>query len=219
MTTGQCPAFLEKSMKKFLIALLIVLSNINLFAQDFPFPPELKWWISEIQSINTSVKIENFKFSEKRSILNQDGPISYKNCLYPVLKKWNYYGNEFAYYDIYASLEMNKSGKYSIYGEPESAFGIFDKNENLLFIDFFGSSKGIDSFCWVRDNRIIAVGRDIINSYEDGLSDIDFIIYDYYLKNGGEIIVKEYTYNIKSVNMAKIKLRWVEQRSDYFENN
>ena len=118
-----------------------------------------------------------------------------------------------------SSLEKNKSGKYSIYGEPDAAFGIFDKNEILLFVDFFGSSKGIDSFCWVRDNRIIAVGRDIINSYEDGLSDIDFIIYDYYIKNGGEIIVKEYTYNIKSVNMAKIKLRWVEQRTDYFENN
>ena len=208
-------------MKRKILILIILFSKVFMYtqAQELFFPPELKWWISEIQSIDKNVKIENFKFSEKRSILNQDGPISYKNRLYPVLKKWNYFGNEFAYYDIYASLEKNKSGKYSIYGEPDSAFGIFDKNENLLFIDFFGSSKGIDSFCWVRDNRIIAVGRDIINSYEDGLSDIDFIIYDYYLKNGGEIIVKEYTYNIKSVNMAKIKLRWVEQRSDYFENN
>ena len=206
-------------MKKLFIILLIGFLNINLFAQDFPFPPELKWCIFEIQSIDKNVKIENFKFSEKRSILNQDAPISYKNRLYPVLKKWNYFGNEFAYYDIYASLEKNKSGKYSIYGEPDAAFGIFDKNEILLFVDFFGSSKGIDSFCWVRDNRIIAVGREIINSYENGLSDIDFIIYDYYIKNGGEIIVKEYTYNIKSVNMAKLKLRWVEQRTDYFENN
>ena len=46
-----------------------------------------------------------------------------------------------------------------------------------------------------------------------------FIIYDYYIKNGGEIIVKEYIYSIKSVNMAKLKLKWVEQRTDYFENN
>lgn len=219
MTTGHCPAFLEKNMKKFLIALLIVFSNINLFAQNFSFPPELKWWIIEIQTIDKNVKIENFKFSEERLLFSQDAPISYKNCLYPVLKKWNYYGNEFAYNNINASLKKNKNGKYSIYGEPDSAFGIFDKNEILLFIDFFGSSKWIDSFCWVRDNRIIAVGRNIINSYENGLCDVDFIIYDYYKKDGGEIIVKEYTYNKKSVNMDKLKLRWFEQRSDYFENN
>ena len=73
-------------MKKLFIILLIGFLNINLFAQHFPFPPELKWWIFEIQSIDKNVKIENFKFSEKRSILNQDAPISYKNRLYPVLK-------------------------------------------------------------------------------------------------------------------------------------
>ena len=206
-------------MKKILIALFVVFLNINLFAQDFPFPPELKWWIDEIQSIDKNAKIENFKFSEERSISGQDSPTSYKNRLYPVLKKWNYFGNEFAYYNIYASLEKNKNGKYSIYGEPDSAFGIFDKNEKLLFIDFFGSSKWIDSFCWVRDNRIIAVGRDLYNSTEDGLYNVDFIIYDYYIKNSKEIIVKEYIYNAESINMNKLKLRWFEQRPDYFENN
>ena len=41
--------FLEKYMKKLFIILLIGFLNINLFAQDFPFPPELKWWIFEIQ--------------------------------------------------------------------------------------------------------------------------------------------------------------------------
>ena len=206
-------------MKKIIVSLLIILSQAWLFAADIPFPPELKWWLSEIQTVDKNAKVENFKFSEERTLLNLDAPLSYKNRLYPVLKKWNYFGNEFAYYDTLAYLERNKNGKYSVYGEPETTFGIFDRNETLLFIDFFGSTKGIDSFCWLRDNRIIAVGRDIINSTEDGLYDVDFIIFDYYIKDGGQIIVKEYSYNIKSKEIKNLKLKWTEQRSDYFENN
>ena len=69
-----------------------------------------------------------------------------------------------------------KNDKYFIAREPDSQFGIFDRNENLLFIDFFGSSKWLDSFCRVRDNRILAVGRKVIDSAEKNLYNVDFII-------------------------------------------
>lgn len=186
------------------------------FGQELPFPPELKWWIDEIQKIDSSASVEKFKFREETFIYQEDGELSYKNKLYPVLKKWNYYGDKFAYYSLMLDLKKEKSGKYSLLGEPDSVFAIFDRNETVLFIDFFGSSGRLDSFCWVRDNRIIAVGTDIVNSYENGRKDVDFVIYDYQLKDG-KAIIKKYIYSKKGVSLKGLRLRWFEQRDDYFE--
>ena len=191
-------------MKKHKSLLFTVLLSLALassaFAQDFPFPPELKWWIFESQKIDPSASVEKFKFREETFIYEQDGNPSYKNELYPVLKKWNYYGDKFAYYSLMLDLKKEKSGKYSLLGEPDSTFAIFDRNEKLLFVDFFGSSSWLDSFCWVRDNRIIAVGTDIVNSYENGLKDVDFVIYDYQLKDG-QAIIKKYIYSKKTFRL------------------
>ena len=74
----------------------------------------------------------------------------------------------------------------------------------------------MDSFCWVRDNRIIAVGTDIVNTYENGRKDVDFVIYDYQLKDG-KAIIKKYIYSKKGVSLKGLRLRWFEQRDDYFE--
>ena len=206
----------EQKMKKRYLILILIFFNIYTYAQEFIFPPELKWWLEEIQKIDTQVGVKKFKLSEERFILEEDGVLSYKNKLYPVLKKWNYYGNQFAYNNISCSLIKKKNDKYSIASEPDSQFGIFDRNENLLFIDFFGSSEWLDSFCWVRDNRILAVGRKVIDSAEKNLYNVDFIIYDYFIK-AGKIIVKEYTYNLQNINLINLNLSWFEQRRDYFE--
>lgn len=39
------------------------------------FPPELKWWIDEIQKVDKNVSIEKFKFSEETKLLQYDSPI------------------------------------------------------------------------------------------------------------------------------------------------
>ncbi len=197
-------------VKKKFILMVLLMSGICLSAQNFVLPPELKWWLYEIQKIDEDVRLDEFKFSEERFILEEDVPVSFKNKLYPVLKKWNYFGNQFAYCSILSSLKKEKSGKYSIQNEVESELGIFDRDENCLFVDFFGSSKGIDAFAWLTDKRIIATGKNI------GDGEVDFIIYDYIL-NDAKITVREYSYTVKNVDVSKLKLKWTEQRNDYFE--
>ena len=202
-------------MKKVLIFIFLIFCCGFGFGAEFVFPPELKWWIDEIQKVDPDVDVEKFSFSEERIITKESQPVSYKNKLYPVLKKWNYYGDKFAYNNIFCSLTKNKNNKYEVNSDPDKAFGIFDKTENLLFMDSFGASKGIDSFCWVRDNRITATGRWITDSYKSGLCDVDFLIYDYEIKDS-KLVVKEYVYTIKNVDLSNLHLSWFSQRTDYF---
>ena len=205
----------EVEMKKVLIFIFLIFCCGFGFGAEFVFPPELKWWIDEIQKVDPDVDVEKFSFSEERIISKESQPVSYKNKLYPVLKKWNYYGDKFAYNNIFCSLTKNKNNKYEVNFDPDMAFGIFDKTENLLFMDSFGASKGIDSFCWVRDNRITATGRWITDSYKSGLCDVDFLIYDYEIKDS-KLVVKEYVYTIKNVDLSNLHLSWFSQRTDYF---
>lgn len=202
-------------MKKVLVFIFLIFCCGFGFGAEFVFPPELKWWIDEIQKVDPDVDVEKFSFSEERIISKESQPVSYKNKLYPVFKKWNYYGDKFAYNNIFCSLKKNKNNKYEVNFDPDMAFGIFDKTENLLFMDSFGASKGIDSFCWVRDNRITATGRWITDSYKSGLCDVDFLIYDYEIKDS-KLVVKEYVYTIKNVDISNLHLSWFSQRTDYF---
>ena len=168
-------------------ALILALGTLPAFAQEFVFPPELKWWICEIQKADKGVSLEKFKFSEERFIYEEDGFATYKNRLYPVFKKWNFYGDKFAYHDIFCGLQKEKGGKYSLLGEPEGAFAVFNRNEALLWIDFFGSTERLDSF------------------------QITWRMKD------GRVTVREYIYSAKGINTEKLRLRWTEQRDDYFE--
>ena len=201
-------------MNKLLFIVILLLSQFYIFSQSITIPPELNWWLQEIQKEDETININNFIFNEERIIEKEKKPVSYKNKLYSVLKKWNYYGNTFAYYSVFWNLKKEKNGKYTILADSDSQFGIFDKKENLLFMDYFGSSKWIDSFCWLNDNRIIAVGEYIWN--ENNEKNVDFIIYDYSINND-KINVKEYICTEKDFNFEKLKLSWFEQRSDCFE--
>ena len=116
----------------FALLLALLLGSFPASAQEFVFPPELKWWICEIQKADKGVSLEKFKFSEERFIYEEDGFATYKNRLYPVFKKWNFYGDKFAYHDIFCGLQKKKGGKYSLLGEPEGAFAVFDRNETLI---------------------------------------------------------------------------------------
>lgn len=185
-------------------------------AQELFFPPELKWWIYEIQKEEKELKIDDFKLSDQRTIDFEKEKKSYKNKLFPVLKKWNYYGNQFAYQDIYCSLLKTENGKYNPLLDIDSVFGVFDRNENLIFQDFFGSSKWINTFCWVNDNKIVAVGQWIVNSYGNDIFDVDFVIFEYLIEKK-QVKVKEYIYSAKNIDLSKININWFKQRYDYFE--
>lgn len=205
-------------MKRVFIFLILLFSQLYIFAGDFSFPPELKWWIFEVQKIDPQIQIENFQFARQRTIEREKEKSSFKNKLYPVLKKWNYYGDKFAYLDISCYLLKQENGKYTPLPDVDSVFGIFDRNENLLFLDFFGSSGGINSFCWLTDKKIIATGIYYFNHYDE-YCDIDLIIYEYTI-NEKKIIVKEFVYPLKKVDAEKLSnlnLSWFSQREDYFE--
>ncbi|MCR5613790.1 hypothetical protein [Treponema sp.] len=208
-------------MKKVLIAFSLMMTAMRVFAQEFVFPPELNWWIDEIKKVEPSVSLDKFEFVEETFILEENHPLSLKNKLYPVFKKWNFYGDRFAYNDVYAKLCKEKSGKYSVSTDVDSVFGIFDRKENLLFTKFFGSSEWINSFCWVTDSRIVLVGTSILPPQisNDNFLQIAFIIYDYQIKDA-KITVREYRYPVivKRTDWEKLKLNWTEQRSDYFES-
>lgn len=209
-------------MKKVLLSFIFAALSVCTFAQEFVFPPELNWWIDEIKKVDPSISLDKFKFVSESFIYEDDHPVSFKNKLYPVFKKWNFYGDRFAYNDIYAKLYKEKSGKYSVSADVDSAFGIFDRNENLLFIQFFGSPAWINSFCWVTDSRIVSVGISIPVSpiSNDIIFPISFTIYDYQIKDA-KMTVREYQYTVtlKKEDWQRLKLNWFEQRSDYFESD
>ena len=95
----------------FALLLALLLGSFPVSAQEFVFPPELKWWICEIQKADKGVSLEKFKFSEERFIYEEDSFATYKNRLYPVFKKWNFYGDKFAYNDIFCGLQKEKGRK------------------------------------------------------------------------------------------------------------
>lgn len=210
------------NMKKVLIAFSLMMTAMCIYAQEFVFPPELNWWIDEIKKVDPSVSVEKFKFENENFIYKDDRPVSFKNKLYPVFKKWNFYGDRFAYNDIYAKLYKEKSGKYSISTDVDSVFGIFDRKENLLFEQFFGSPSWINSFCWVTDSRLVSVGVTILPTQlsNDNFLSVAFTIYDYRIETA-KMTVREYQYTvtIKRTDWEKLKLNWFEQRSDYFESD
>ena len=95
----------------FALLLALLLGSFPVSAQEFVFPPELKWWICEIQKADKGVSLDKFKFSEERFIYEEDSFATYKNRLYPVFKKWNFYGDKFAYNDIFCGLQKEKGRK------------------------------------------------------------------------------------------------------------
>lgn len=205
-------------MKKRSVLVLMILISSFVYASDFVFPPELKWWLQEIQSQNVKINLDDFKFQDKRVIEYGKSKLSFKGKLYPVFKKWNYYGNQFAYNDVYVFLTKNSNGKYFVSSDIDSTFGVFNKNEEVVFLDTIGGSTSwINSFCWVKDDYIVAVGVSIIDwNDEKDFLDIDFTITEYYLEKK-QVVKKEYFCNRKVTKFDLNKLSWIYQRADYFE--
>ena len=123
-------------------------SSFTAFGQDAILPPELMWWIIEVQKANPAIAIPDFKL-ESQTEANYETKPEKATGLYPVLKKWNYFGDIYAYYDLWAELEAIKDGRYAVGRDIDSALGIIDRKDNILFRDSFGSSKEINGLSWI----------------------------------------------------------------------
>jgi len=203
-------------VKKGLITLYCSLFCFLLSAQDIIIPPELRWWIDEVQKANPSIAISDFK---ENGI--EERPLSFDSfnfkTAFPVLMKWNYSGNRFSYEDMYVGMQRTKSGKYRISHDIDSGIGIFERNGKAICIDVFGPSKGINGVAWLRDDVLIACGIWIRNINREKAV-IDLIIREYRIKNKG-IKISEYIYKDAFDNDVRfgLRLNWQEQRNDYFE--
>jgi hypothetical protein len=203
-------------MKIIILIIGLAISACFVFSQDIVLPPELKWWIDETQKANPAIAINDFSLNFKDTIPYYVKTEKFKGNLYPVLMKWNYSGNQFAYYDLDMSLKKEKDGRYSVLRDIDSGLGVFDRNNNVVFIDGFGSSLGLNGISWTRDNQLVVVGLRVrgINSEKHV---IDLIIREYTIKSEN-VERKEYLYKDAFDNDVRfgLRLNWWEQRPDYF---
>ena len=204
---------------KVLYAVLLCLCTLvqPCISQDLVFPPELIWWLFEVKKVNTDINIDDFYKDHERSIAYLESKKT-PSPKYPVFQKWNYYGDRFAYYDILDNLSRMVNGKYYISSDIDSAFAVFSRNLELLFIDYFGPSEGINGFQWINDNEIVTVGLEI--SEDDNNNSIVSLVIRVYKLEKDEVKVLVYYYRNAFPNeeREKLLLNWWEQRSDYFEH-
>jgi hypothetical protein len=177
----------------------------------------LLWWINEIKKINNNVEVNKFVLFEE-DVNGFDYSNSNGLLVYPVFMRWNYSGNLVAYYDYhYIGLRKQDNGRYRVLsGDIDSNLYIADKNKNIFFKETFGSSFGINAYWWLTDNIMISVGT----WYNWRLESVDVFIKKYIINFGKNIVDKKlYIYEdaISVDDFKKIKLNWIEQRSDYFE--
>jgi hypothetical protein len=209
-------------MKKIsLFAMLLLLIMCNVYAEEIPFPPELHWWLSEINKVNDEVEIEDFVFLSQRTKLFDDYFAANSALLkYPVFYRWNYSGNVLAYFNYHSGiLHKQPNGKYFVsdFDDGGTLF-IANKNKEIFFSDFFGLMAGIDSYHWLTDSVLIAVGT---SSY-DMDNNVDLFIKIYSINNNeNSIDIKTYHYEnaliFEEGDEFNLNLKWYEQRPDYFD--
>ncbi len=203
-----------KRLPAILAALL--LSSGALGAQSFVFPPELQWWLDEARKANPAISLDGFALDDSESAVVPIRKIPGRGGIYPVLKKWNYSGDRYAYYDLYAELKRTKDGRYEVLRDIDSAMGIFDRSGAELYSESFGSSKGLNALAWLRDGVLVAAGIWLDFGKEDRTS-VRLIIKEYTL-SGKDVRVREFAYPdaFDSSVLGTLRLNWYEQRLDYF---
>ncbi len=201
--------------KKIALAFILLYSCFVAFGQDAILPPELMWWIIEVQKANPAIAISDFRLASQSDAYYEKKPEK-ATGLYPVFKKWNYSGDRYAYYDLWAELELENNGKYTVSRDIDSSLGIIDRNDTIIFRDSFGSSKGINGLYWLRDSILVAVGI-WVNYVNSDKAMVDLIIREYLFQRD-KVIIKEYEYKNAFDNDVRFGLRldWWDQRTDYF---
>jgi len=198
------------------LAPILLLASGVAFAQDLVFPPELQWWLLEARKANPAVSIDGFRLDESQGATVPIGSARGRGGLYPVLNKWNYSGDRYAYYDLGMSLSRLKDGRYSVERDIDSAMGIYDRDGTMLLLDTFGSSKGLCALAWVRDNVLVATGI-WLDFKKDGRAAVDLIVREYSI-SAKDVRIREFAYRdaFDSEVRGSLRLNWWEQRSDYF---
>lgn len=198
-------------MKNKLITAFLFTITLSCFSQNLVLPPELFWWINEVNKANPEVAVEKFKLEY---INNQ--PLSTESYdagnLYPVFKRFNFSGNLYGYFNLGASLGREKDGRYSIDFDIDSGLLILTAQNTLLYWDSFGSISGIGGIAWLTDRILIGVGVYIT---EDSF--VNLMIKRYEI-HSDKIIISEYIYPKAFHNDIRLalKLNWYEQRPDCF---
>jgi hypothetical protein len=202
-------------MKKNAILLVCMLLLIlNTYADEISFPPELLWWIAEFKKVDKNMELSNFELKDTKIIPFSENN-GKKNLKYPVFMRWNYSGNYMAYYNYHdGSFRKNESGKYESLGGDDSAFLVFtDRNKKIFFFDYFGIAEGLDSIQWLTDTVLVGVGYNIYNVVQPFIT-----IYKINeSKKTVEIRIYYYNKTISIIDENTLKLKWFEQRPDYFE--
>jgi len=192
-----------------------MLSGVALFGQITKFPPELIWWIQETQKVNRDIELSKFIKTDYVEIVILNRNVN-RERYYPVFMRWNFSASRFAYCHIGTELLKEKNGMYRILYDVDSAVQIIDNKNNLLFEEYYGSSSGIDEVAWLRDDEIVGVGSNIGNDAKGNIS-VSLIIKSYQIKLD-KVSVTTYVYKNAFSNDERqnIKMKWEEQRSDYF---
>lgn len=205
----------------FIVFLLIAFSVFSLGAGDINFPPELMWWIYELNKVNPNVKVSEFVLSEHitQEFINDSNVNRF--LVYPVFMRWNYSGNRVAYYDHNGvRLRRQSNGKYLFFVDDYHSRLYFANRNTIFFIDYFGSSIGVDSYNWLTDTVLVAVGHWANPNSDENNIIVDAFIRTYTINTNNTIDVRTYLYESAIRNNDRfdlLRLRWYEQRPDYFE--
>jgi len=202
-------------MKKNIVMLVILILIISAYSEEIYFPPELNYWVDSI--IGIVKDFDRTKFNLEDQWITNFSDFDFhdiapeKEAKYPIFYRWNYSGNWIAY--PFGMIELRKEGKkYSVAKDQHTWFYLFNKDKSDWFIDMPNENVQIDTCAWLNDNTVIAVGTE-----EENKKNNIVVIY-YYVTDDYEVTVKKYIYEkqIKVSMFQEIKLKWYENRKDYF---
>jgi hypothetical protein len=206
-----------------LVRFLLLFSAFNAitglaYSQQLIFPPELHWWVDEVQKANPTITLSAFKHvaSTSEKLSKEPGRLL---APYPIFRRWNYSGNQCGYFNAGLGLAKQNDGRYRISADVDSALLILDRNNDVRFRDSYGSCSGVDSIAWTRDNVLIAVGTQTVQRNNDEYV-VDLFIKEYTIDSERvKISTFEYPSAFNSDVRSSLRLNWIEQREDYFEGN
>ncbi len=197
-------------MNQVLISILLIVQSSTIFGQELVLPPELYWWLAEVQKGNSQITLDSFVSNGVAYTPIMKEKFDYK-YLYPVFMRWNFSASRVAYFNYGCAL-LKDNEKYSIGWDIDSGILILDKNYRLLFSEPCGSDCGYDALAWLRDDLLVAVGININN-----VGYIDLIINYYKIRNTD---IQLYGFECKSAFSNDVRLgldlNWTDQRKDYF---
>ena len=195
--------------------LLQLLPAVPIQGQALFLPPELSWWILEVQKANPTVSTTRFTF-EGTMTGNMEAGRTNTNLIYPVFKIWNYSADLYAYLFFGTGIVKQSDGRYAPLFDIDSGLLVVNRSGVTIYQEPNGTQSGPCAAAWLRDRVLVVVGIDIVDRTNDKtVVDLWARIFKFGTQ---KVQIELYSFRDAFNNDLRsiLHLDWWQQRPDYF---